>query len=54
MGISAATDAQLEAEVPVRKLVEEIWLEKDMQLSTIVPAAELADRWGSRVVRWRS
>lgn len=45
----SATNVQLEAEAHVRKLEEELRLEKDVCLSTTQPASELADKVGEQV-----
>ena len=43
-GRPLATDAQLEAEARVRQLEEELKLEKNVQVSTALPALGLADK----------
>lgn len=52
-GQELGTDVHLGAETQVRKLEEELRLEKDMQLSTTLLALGPGTRWVSRL-SWRT
>lgn len=53
-GSIVATDAQLEVESPIRKLEEELKLEKGMWLSTTLLALGMVTRWESRIISQRT
>ena len=49
---TVGTDAQPQAEALIRKLEEELRLEKDVPLSTALLASRLTNKWERRV-SWR-